>query len=43
MSDTNRYGEIVQMPADKYPMPRITPPARHPRVLVAEGEMTALR
>ena len=43
MSDTKRYGEIVQMPADKYPMPRITPPARHPRVLVAEGELTALR
>ena len=35
-------GTILPMPEGKYPAPRILPPARHPRVLIAEGEREAL-
>ena len=41
--NTGRYGTIEKMPAGRYPAPRILPPARHPRLLVAEGETELLR
>lgn len=43
MSDTERYGPILKMPQDRYPAPRILPPPRHPRLLVADGETETLR
>ncbi len=36
-------GEIRPMPEGEYPLPRILPPGRHPRVLIAEGEIELLR
>ncbi len=43
MKHSGKYGEIVKLPEDKYPTPRLTPPARHPRLLVADGELAMLR
>ncbi len=36
-------GTIVAMPKGKFPMPRVLPPRRRPRVLIAEGEAETLR
>ena len=36
-------GSIVAMPKGKFPMPRVLPPRRRPRVLIAEGEAETLR
>lgn len=41
--ETRKYGPIQPMPEGKYPVPRILPPARHPRLLVGEGETDLLR
>lgn len=36
------YGVIEPMP-ERYPLPRILPPTRHPRLMIAEGELPQLR
>ncbi len=37
------FGSIAELPQDRYPLPRILPPARHPRLMIAQGELPALR
>lgn len=44
MKTSGRFGNIVPLPAGKYPVPEILPPvACHPRLLVRSGELPELR
>lgn len=43
MSREGALGRIEPMPAGQYPPPRILPPGRHPRLMIAEGELPELR
>lgn len=44
MKTSGKFGDIVPLPSGKFPIPKIFPPAsRHPRLLVGEGELEALR